>query len=101
MFGPLRRAGQRTHDYGAGVHPWYDYAVKTHGSLFHATRDPLSGEITVVRATQTRNGFENAFAFSNSVELRVALSPFFEHEDIESILQRIANSGSVDFVIST
>ncbi len=73
--------------------------VEGRRSLYKAKKQPSTGQITVVR-TPSRNGFDNTFTFNNSIELRVALSPFFEHLEIEVILEDLADSGSADFVIS-
>jgi hypothetical protein len=66
---------------------------------FHAEQDPSSGEITVVR-TPARDGLENTFTFNNSIELRVSLSLHYGHEYIDSILRKLMELGSADFMIS-
>jgi hypothetical protein len=73
--------------------------VEGYRSLYKAKKQPSTGQITVVRTSWNKH--DNTFTFNNSVELRVALSPFFEHLGIEVILQELDGSGSADFVIST
>jgi len=68
------------------------------GSKFHATLEPSSGKITVVR-TPTREGMENSFTFSSSGEMRKVLTLHHENAEVDRMLKDLAHSGSVDFEI--
>ena len=74
-------------------------AVEHPASILHASHDPFTGRITVVR-TPARPGVDNLFTFAGNAEMRTAFSRLYQREDIDRILHEIANSGSADFSIS-
>jgi len=75
-----------------------DVAPKT-AEIYHATQNPSNGKITI-RRTPARVGFENTFQFNSASEMRTALSLNNRAEDVEIILQRLADSGTVEFSFS-
>jgi hypothetical protein len=68
------------------------------GSTFHATQDPGTGKITILKSPAC-DGCNNTFEFKRSAEMRTTLNLQHDPADIESILQELADSGSADFTL--